>query len=109
MLGSSRIFVKRGRIGGKTLATLSTTEPQFQEVLETCVLALRRMAEYELEEPIQRRLLDLSEKKEFLDEEEHDELMALVDFWQKRTNERLEAQVALKRLGELLPDMVPTK
>jgi hypothetical protein len=91
------------------LATLSTTEPRFQETLETCVLALRRMAEYELEEPIKRRLLDLSEKKEFLDEKEHDELMALVDFWQKRTNERLEAQVALKRLGELLPDMVPTK
>jgi hypothetical protein len=53
-----------------------------------------------LEEPIQRRLIDLSERKEFLNQEEHDELMALVDFWQNRTNDKLAARVALKLLED---------
>jgi hypothetical protein len=75
----------------------------------TCVTALRRMATYELEAPIQQRLLELSENKEFLTRPERDELAALVDFWQKRTLEKLEAQVALKLLGDVLPEVVGAK
>ena len=75
----------------------------------SCVSALRRMADYELEGPIQQRLLQLSENKEFLTHAERGELAALVDFWQKRTLEKLEAQVALKLLGEVIPEVVLPK
>ena len=64
------------------------------------------MAEYELEPPLQRRLDDLGERKEFLGPEEHAELMALVDFARKRTLDALEARLALQRLGEVDPDAV---
>jgi hypothetical protein len=53
-----------------------------------------------------RRLEELSERKEFLDQAGHDELMALVNFTQQRTIEKLEAQLALQRLRSVLPDMV---
>ncbi len=92
--------------GENPLATVSTTEPQFQLAVNSCVTALRRMAEYELDLPIADRLQDLSERKEFLNPSEHEELMALVAFAQQRTIEKLEAQVALKRLREILPEMV---
>jgi hypothetical protein len=49
---------------------------------------------------------ELAEREEFLDSAEHDELMALVDFSQRRSIEKLEAQLALKRLGEVLPELV---
>jgi hypothetical protein len=88
------------------VATVSTGEPQFRLALSSCVSALRRMAEYELDPPIAQRLQRLSERKEFLDQDEHDELLALVDFARQRTVEKLEARLALQRLRDVLPDMV---
>ena len=88
------------------MSTLSTVEPKFQSAMSACVAALRRVANYELEAPLAHRLQDLSERKEFLGAEAHAELMALVAFSQQRTLEKLEAQVALKQLGELLPELV---
>lgn len=88
------------------MSTVSTAEPRVQLALSSCVSALRRMAGYELDVPIARRLQELSERKEFLEKDEHDELMALVAFAQQRTIEKLEDQVALNRLREILPDMV---
>jgi hypothetical protein len=58
--------------------------------LKACVPALQRIARYELEPCMQNRLLDLSERKEFLSQAERDELMAPVDFTGKRTIESLE-------------------
>lgn len=52
---------------------------------------------------------DLGERKEFLGKEEHEELLALVAFSQRRSIEKLEAQVALKRLIELLPEVAAGK
>jgi len=56
------------------------------------VLSLRRMTEYELD-PV-------------LSQEEHHELLALVDFSHKRTIEKLEAQAALARLRAALPSLL---
>ncbi|HXG09486.1 MAG TPA: hypothetical protein VNK04_06825 [Gemmataceae bacterium] len=89
--------------------TVSTNKPPLERAVGSCVSALRRIAAYELEEPIQKRLLELSENKEFLKKAEREELMALIDFWQKRTIEKLEAQVALKLLGQVFPDLVSPK
>jgi hypothetical protein len=89
------------------MATLSTEDPQFQLAIQACTLALRRMAHYELEPPLHRRMQALGERKEFLSQEEHKELLALADFAHKRTIEKLEAQAALDRLRAALPNVLP--
>ena len=89
-----------------TLADTLTSEPQFESAMQLCVVALRRLAEYELDEAINDRMLDMGERKEFLNESQHAELMSLVSFSERRMTEKLEAQVALKRLGEVLPEVV---
>jgi hypothetical protein len=48
----------------------------------------------------------LGERKEFLSQGEHEELLALVDFAHKRTIEKLEAQAALDRLRAALPGVL---
>lgn len=84
----------------------ASQRPQFESALNRSVQALRRFATDELEPAIQRRMQDLSERKEFLSEAEHDELVSLVEFSERRTLERLEAQAALKQLGEFVPELV---
>jgi hypothetical protein len=85
---------------------LSTIEPNFRSAIKAVLTTLRGVAGYDLEMPLAHRMQDLSERKEFLNAEEHAELIALVDFSQRRTIEKLEAQVALKRLGEIIPELV---
>jgi len=87
------------------MATVPTADSQIHSAFEACVSALRRIADYELEPSLQNRLLDLGERKEFLSQAEYDELMALVDFTQKRTIESLEAKIALNRLHGAFPEM----
>ena len=88
------------------MSILSTVEPNFQSAIKAVVISLRGVARYELEPPLANRMQELAERKELLNANEHDELMALVDFSQRRTIEKLEAQVALKRLGEIVPELV---
>lgn len=80
--------------------------PEFESALARSVKALRGLAEYELEPNLQRRMQDLGERKEFLSATEHEELMSLVEFSEHRTLERLEAEVALKQLGEFVPQLL---
>lgn len=88
------------------LAEVVRSEPRLESALELCAGALSRMAAYELDDAVNRRLRQLGERKEFLDDDEHAELMSLVDFTERRTREKLEAQLALTRLGEILPGLV---
>jgi hypothetical protein len=89
------------------MATVSTEDPQFQLAIQACAVALRRMADYELDPSLHRRMQELGERKEFLNQIEHEELLALVDFTHKRTIEKLEAQAALDRLRTALPGVLP--
>jgi len=82
------------------------TDPRLGSALRSCIQSLRRTATFELDPSLDRRMQDLGERKEFLGPGEHYELLALVGFAQKRTLEKLEAQVALQRLRELFPEMV---
>lgn len=91
------------------MATVAIGEPQLKQAIESCVVTLRRLAEYELEAGINKRLLELSENKEFLKKAEKEELQALVEFWQKRTIDKLEAMVALRLLGQVFPELVSPK
>ena len=61
---------------------------------------------YDLDPALGRRMQELGERKEFLSQEEHKELLALVDFAHKRTIEKLEAQAALDRLRTALPGVL---
>jgi hypothetical protein len=88
------------------VATIPLSDPKLHSVLRSCGQTLRRLADYELNPSLDRRLQELGERKEFLNAGEHAELMALVAFAQKRTLEKLEAQVALERLREFSPDVV---
>jgi hypothetical protein len=88
------------------MSTISTSDPKLDRALRPCIQSLRNMATYQLEPALDRRIQDLGERKEFLGSSEHDELLALVAFTQKRTLEKLEAQVALERLHEIFPEMV---
>lgn len=80
--------------------------PDFQDALGLCVGTLRQVAEYELNDAVNHRMQRLGERKEFLSEEEHAELLSLVSFSERRTRERFDAQLALKRLGAILPELV---
>ena len=88
------------------MTTVSTEDPQFQRAIQACAVALRRMADYEIEPSLHRRMQVLGERKEFLSQEEQEELLALVDFAHKRTIEKLEAQAALARLRTALPGVL---
>ena len=88
------------------MATVSTEDPQFQRAIQACTVALRRIADYELEPSLHRRMQALGERKEFLSQGEHEELLALVDFAHKRTIEKLDAQAALDRLRAALPGVL---
>jgi hypothetical protein len=82
------------------MATTTDLEP----ALRTARQALRRMANYSLEPALDERLRDLGERKEFLTPSEHAELLALATFAQRRTLEKLEAQLALRQLDAAAPD-----
>jgi hypothetical protein len=71
---------------------------RLQSAFQTCERALRRVADSHLDLALNRRLLDLGERKEWLSEAEHDELLALVAFTQQRSLEKLEAEAALQDL-----------
>jgi predicted house-cleaning noncanonical NTP pyrophosphatase (MazG superfamily) len=89
------------------MTTVSTADPQFQLAIQACAVALHRMADYELDPSLQRRVHELGERKEFLSSTEHEELLALIDFVHKRTIEKLEAQTALARLRTAIPGVLP--
>jgi hypothetical protein len=67
--------------------------------------ALRRVADYKLDPALDRLLLDLGERKELLGATEKEELMALVDFTQKRSLEKFESELALQRLLAACPEL----
>ena len=68
--------------------------------------ALHRLANYELESGIQHRMQELGGRKEFLSESEHAELLSLVEFSERRTIEKLEAEVALQQLKAAAPELL---
>jgi hypothetical protein len=87
------------------VASVSAPEPQVEAALRASYEALHEIASYTLEPTIAERMLDLGERKELLNEEEHKELLALVDFSQRRTIEKLRAELALKRIEAIYPDL----
>jgi hypothetical protein len=90
------------------VSTVSTTDPAFLSMLHKCVDTLQRISAYELPPSLDRRLRTLGESEEFLNQAEHEELLALVDFARQRTLEKLEARAALEKVCALMPDVCDT-
>jgi hypothetical protein len=86
------------------LATVSSPEPRVEAALRASYEALRNVAESQLDPSLDSKMLELGEHKEFLTDAEHHELMALVNFAQQRTNEKLRAESALKRIEAIYPE-----
>lgn len=87
------------------MSAITLDQPDRAGALCSCRAALRRIAGYTLDPALDRRLLELGERKDLLGEGERAELMALVAFTQQRTVERLEAELALRQLDSAYPDL----
>ena len=83
----------------------AVSEPAQRAALVSSTAALRRLAAYELPLALDRRVLDLGERKETLTPDERAELLAWVTFTQQRSVEKLEAEVALRRLTDVFPEI----
>lgn len=91
--------------GMSIISTNVATEP----ILRECVETLQHVAEYHLPPALDRRLLWLSENKESLTEDDREELLALVEFAEDRSVEKLRARTILKRLAEVWPHLVTSQ
>lgn len=87
------------------MSAAAPAEPAWQNALEASVAALRRVADYALDPALDRRVLDLGERKEFLSPDEHQELLAWVGFTEQRALDKFTAERALRRLLALRPDL----
>ena len=76
-----------------------------REALSQSATALRRLAAYLLPDELDRRILDLSERKEELTADERAELLAWVQFTQQRSIEKFGAEAALRNLTKAFPDL----
>lgn len=74
-----------------------------EAVIAHCAATLQRVAEYRLPPALDERLLWLSENKESLSQVERRELLALVEFADEKTAEKLQAQAALRRIDQVFP------
>jgi hypothetical protein len=87
------------------MSATALPEPAWHAALMSSVSALRRLAEYQLPPELDRRVLDLGERKESLTPAEREELLAWVAFTQQRSAEKLDAEIALRRLAGVCPEL----
>lgn len=76
----------------------AVAEPARPDALEPSVAALPRVAGYTLGPAVDRRLLDLGERKGFLSPADHAELPGRVAFAQQRSLDKLQAEAVLQPL-----------
>jgi hypothetical protein len=89
------------------MSSVVTADPgTVESVIGDCAATLQRVADYRLPAALDQRLLWLSENKESLTDVEHQELLALVDLADEKTVEKLQAQAALRRIGQAFPGLL---
>lgn len=79
-------------------------DPTVRDAVKASESTLRRIATYVLPPELDRRLLDLGERKSDLTGEEKSELFAWVAFTQQRSHDRLEAELALRKIESAWPE-----
>ena len=85
------------------MVVASSSSQTLDAIIRECAATLQTIADYKLPVAMDRRLLWLSENKEVLNPSECDELLALIDFSEDRTVEKLRANIMLRRLAETCP------
>lgn len=75
-------------------------------LLRECAEALQSVADYRLPEAVDQRLLWLAENKEQLDDVQRQELLALSEFAEQRTLEKVQSQAMVQRIRAAMPDMI---
>ena len=90
------------------MTSSASLEQPWQAAFAASVATLRRVAGYSLPPELDRRVLELGERKETLTDEERAELTAWVAFTQQRSIEKREAEVALCRLATACPELAVT-
>jgi hypothetical protein len=83
----------------------TTPDPAWRAAVSSSVTAHRRVAAYTLPPALDARMLDLGERKESLTPTERDELLALVTFTQERAVEKFDAELAVRKLTAVCPDL----
>ena len=73
--------------------------------LRSSAIALRRAAAYVLAPELDRRILNLGERKVELSDDERAELMAWVEFVQERSLEKFASELALRKLNDAFPEL----
>jgi hypothetical protein len=91
-----------------TVASTADLNLPLKTALRSCIRTMQRLANYSLPPALDRRMLELGERKEFLDPNEHDELLALVAFTHERSAEKLQAELALRQLHGAFPGEFPS-
>ena len=86
------------------VATLILESPR-DAALRSSARALRRAAAYALPPELDRRILDLGERKVELSDEERAELMAWNTFIQERSLEKFASELALRKLTDAFPEL----
>ena len=88
--------------------TGTVLEPNRRSALASSMKAHERIAAYTLPMELDRRILDLAERKELLTTAERDEYLAWVEFTQQRSLEKWQAIAAINRLADEFPEMRST-
>ena len=83
----------------------ATFDPARNEAINSSAMALRRIGAYVLPPELDRRVLEMGERKDTLSPDERAELHAWVNFTQQRSIEKFEAQLALRRLTTVFPEI----
>ena len=78
------------------------------QLLRDCAVTLQSVANYRLPAAMDKRLLWLAENKEQLNDAERQELLALSEFAEQRTLEKVQSQAILQRITAAIPDALPS-
>lgn len=87
------------------MSTAALLESRRDTALRSSAAALRRAAAYSLPPDLDRRILDLGERKAELTPDERAELMAWVAFAQERSLEKFGSEAALRKLTDAFPEL----
>jgi hypothetical protein len=87
------------------MSAAATVDPARNDALCSSAGALRRVADYALPPELDRRLLELGERKDTLTADERADLFAWVAFTQQRSIDTAEARRAFRSLTSVFPEL----
>jgi hypothetical protein len=87
------------------MSATAATDSARNDALQATAQALQRAAGFILPPELDRRILELGERKDCLTNDERGELLAWVAFTQQRSIDIAEARIVLRRLAAAFPEL----